>query len=329
MNSYAAWASSDVKVSGTYTLTALSTTTFANYTTNSDFIAGGLNQLKTDVPVTGLTVTGAGEATSVVNGGTLQMSATATPSGATNTAVTWSVPESNTVATIDADGKLTAIGTGTVVVTATAKDGSKVSGTETITVTAVPVLVNTLSITGANSASSVAIGSTLQMAATTNSDATTQTVTWDVATASGGVATIDSNGKLTPSTAGTVTVTATATDSSKTSKTATITIYSAAGFIPASGYTTTTTLTTAITSSKASTTNILIPFCFSGNTIKEVLWGAGGALDAAQYGISGNNIVLYKNISTNTIMTASTGTKTITVTLSNNAVYTFTLNVTA
>src|SRR4030066_162357 len=100
------------------------------------------------VPVTNITVTGAGGATTVVNSGTLAMSAAVLPVDAADKTVTWSVAPGTGTATIAADGVLTATGVGTVTVTATANDGSAVTGDLVITVTAIPVtLVPVTSIT--------------------------------------------------------------------------------------------------------------------------------------------------------------------------------------
>lgn len=85
------------------------------------------------VPVTSITVSGAGGATSVGLDETLQMSATVAPEKATEKAVTWSVDNSE-IATISETGLLTGKTAGSVVVTATAKDGSGVTGTATIKV---------------------------------------------------------------------------------------------------------------------------------------------------------------------------------------------------
>ena len=100
------------------------------------------------VLVTSITVTGAGDAATVVNGGTLQMSAAVLPSNATDQSVTWSVATlSGGTATINTSGLLSATGVGTVTVTATANDGSGITGTEVITVTAAPALSSTKAIT--------------------------------------------------------------------------------------------------------------------------------------------------------------------------------------
>jgi uncharacterized protein YjdB len=94
--------------------------------------------------VSRITVTGAGSATSVVNGATLQMSATVLPTNAADLNVTWSVTPGTGTATISTDGMLSATTAGTVTVTATANDASGVTGSETITVH--PILVSSISI---------------------------------------------------------------------------------------------------------------------------------------------------------------------------------------
>ncbi|ABZ82764.1 multidomain protein with s-layer homology region, ig motif, i-set domain, pkd domain [Heliomicrobium modesticaldum Ice1] len=92
--------------------------------------------------VTSITVRGAGDATTVVNGGTLQMTAEVLPVDATDKTVTWSVYSGTGTAGINAStGLLTGTGEGTVTVRATANDGSGVYGEATITVTAAPLPV--------------------------------------------------------------------------------------------------------------------------------------------------------------------------------------------
>ncbi len=81
---------------------------------------------------TGVTVTSAGDATSVKVNETLQLSATVAPAEAKQK-VTWSSSD-ETKATVSASGKVTGVATGDVVITATAKEG--VSATFNVTVTA-------------------------------------------------------------------------------------------------------------------------------------------------------------------------------------------------
>lgn len=67
-------------------------------------------------------------------GGGLQMSKKVLPGNATTQTVTWSVTNVTGKATISSTGKLTAVSDGTVIVRATATDGSKVYGEVTITI---------------------------------------------------------------------------------------------------------------------------------------------------------------------------------------------------
>lgn len=83
--------------------------------------------------VQSITVSGANGVTTIQNGGTLQMTKVVLPSDATTQTVTWSVDDT-TKANISSTGRLTALSTGTVVVKATAADGSKAYGKCTITI---------------------------------------------------------------------------------------------------------------------------------------------------------------------------------------------------
>lgn len=86
------------------------------------------------IKVNSITVTSAGNVTTVVNGGTLQMNAVIAPYNATDKTVTWSVTISTGSATIDTNGLLTALEVGTVTVKAEAKDGSGKYGEKEIVV---------------------------------------------------------------------------------------------------------------------------------------------------------------------------------------------------
>lgn len=97
---------------------------------------GGGTPPPATVSVSAINVTSAANATTVINGATLQMSATVTPANATNQTITWSVATlSGGTATINSStGLLTATGVGTVTVTAT-NAASGVTGTKVITIT--------------------------------------------------------------------------------------------------------------------------------------------------------------------------------------------------
>lgn len=86
------------------------------------------------VLVSGITISAADSATSLIKGKTLQLSAAVTPINVTNKNVTWSVTNGTGSATISSTGLLTGVANGTVTVNATAKDGSGKIGTLNLTV---------------------------------------------------------------------------------------------------------------------------------------------------------------------------------------------------
>ena len=85
-------------------------------------------------PVTGIAITGAN---TVAAGATLQLQTVVSPEYATDPSVTWSIISGGDFATIDQNGLLTAIAAGEVVVQAAANDGSGVTATHTVKITAV------------------------------------------------------------------------------------------------------------------------------------------------------------------------------------------------
>ena len=89
----------------------------------------GWNGPPPTIPVTGITVAGAGGISVIdVDHGTLLLSAEVIPADATNKTVIWSIINGTGQATIDENGLVTAVSNGTVTATATATDGSGVSG---------------------------------------------------------------------------------------------------------------------------------------------------------------------------------------------------------
>ena len=97
---------------------------------------GGGSGGSSDVKVTSISVLPAGGVTAIKAGETLLFSAVVAPENATNKKVEWSVEPETGSATISPTGLLKATGAGTVIVKATAQDGSGVTGTYRITITA-------------------------------------------------------------------------------------------------------------------------------------------------------------------------------------------------
>ncbi len=152
-----------------------------------------------DVKVSRITLS-ASTGLALTKGQTQKLTATVAPANATNKTVTWKTSNKN-VATVSENGLVTAVGGGDATITCTAKDGSNVKATCKVTVT-VPISGIQLSQTSA----ALTVGDTLTLTKTIYpSDATNQAVTWT--SSSDAVASVDSNGKITAKTAGSVVIT--------------------------------------------------------------------------------------------------------------------------
>jgi uncharacterized protein YjdB len=186
------------------------------------------NQTGSFVPVNSITVTGQGGATTITtNGGSLQMLANVLPLTASNRNVTWSIATGGTgTGNINPNtGLLTATTNGTIIVTATAQDGSGVFGQATITLSnQSPIFITSIQVFGNGGQSAITTnGGQLQMVAIiTPSNATNQNLTWTVNDPT--IATINTNGRLQALDNGTVLVTATAQDGTGISGSAVITV---------------------------------------------------------------------------------------------------------
>jgi uncharacterized protein YjdB len=207
-----------VSANGLVTAVANGTVTVTATANDGSGTKGSLLITITDqtIAVTSITVTGAGGATTIDKiGGTLQLTATVIPANATNKNVTWSIQNGTGQASISETGLVTAISAGTVNAKATAIDGSGVSGSLMITISADLVYITQIIVYGENSATKISTpGGTLQLK--TNilpSNATNKTVTWSVQNGTG-QASISSTGLLTAIADGSVTVKATANDGS-------------------------------------------------------------------------------------------------------------------
>ena len=175
------------------------------------------------VPVSGITVTGAGGASTITQDkGTLALTATVTPANATNKTVTWSIANGTGQATINSSGVVTAVSNGSVVARATANDGSGIFGEITITINNQVISVTGISISGGNAISTP--GGSLQLSATvTPSNATDKSVVWSI-TGGTGQATISQNGLVTAVSNGNVIIRATANGGTDIYATTTISV---------------------------------------------------------------------------------------------------------
>ena len=149
--------------------------------------------------------------TSLLVGGNETLTATVLPEGATNQNVTWKSDKPE-IATVDANGKVTAVKVGEATITVTTEDGGK---TATCKVTVSETSVAVTGVTLNKTALTLNIGASETLSATVApADATNKKVTWKSSDAA--VATVDTNGKVTAVKAGEATITVTTEDGGKT-----------------------------------------------------------------------------------------------------------------
>ena len=128
----------------------------------------------------------------LIEGDTETLKATVSPADATNPEVTWESDKTD-IATVDSDGKVTAVKAGTATITVSTDDGAKTATCKitvqasNIPVTGISLNLTTLQLTAGNSQTLTA---TVQPA-----NATNKNITWGSSKPS--VATVDSNGKIT------------------------------------------------------------------------------------------------------------------------------------
>ena len=139
------------------------------------------------------------------------LTATVKPDNATDKTLSWSSSDA-TVASVDDNGKVTALKAGTATITVKTKDGGKTAAcavsvkTKVIAVTGVTLNKTELTLTEGNSET---------LSATVKPDnATDKTVSWTSSDAT--VASVDDNGKVTALKAGTATITVKTKDGEKT-----------------------------------------------------------------------------------------------------------------
>lgn len=183
----------------------------SNITLAAPSVTGGWKDAST-VPVTGVTLNKI--VLKLYTGDSETLKATITPANATNKYVTWKSSKP-TVATVDANGKVTAKSIGMADITVTTKDGGY---TATCRVGVVRRPAGDVSVTGVTlnkTATTIAVGASETLTATiAPTNATNKKVTWTSSNAA--VATVDASGKVTGVAKGTATITVTTEDGGHT-----------------------------------------------------------------------------------------------------------------
>lgn len=165
------------------------------------------------VAVTGVTVSP--DTVSLTEGGTQTLTATVSPSNATNKSVTWK-SSSDTVATVSGSGVVTAKAVGTATITVTTADGGK-TATCSVTVSAAPQTgdVRVTGVTVTPTSATLTAGETTTLTATVSpSNAANKNVNWSSSDTT--VATVSGSGVVTAKAAGTATITVSTADGGKT-----------------------------------------------------------------------------------------------------------------
>ena len=169
------------------------------------------------VAVTGVTLDKT--SISLLVGDSETLTATVTPADAENQKLTWS-SDKPAVATVDDNGKVTAVKAGEATVTVTTRDGGK-TATCRVTVSDREIKVTEITL----AALAFYVGESKAITATVKpDDATNKALTWKSSDET--VATVDATGKVTGVKIGTATITATARDGSGVSGSCTVTVLS-------------------------------------------------------------------------------------------------------
>ena len=162
---------------------------------------------------------------SLTEGDTSTLTATVSPSNATNKELTWSSTNTK-VATVNSNGVVTAVSAGTATITCTAADGSGVKASCEVTVNAKVVYITLITLS--KTSLSLTEGETSTLTVTISpSNATNKELTWSSTNTK--VATVNSNGVVTAVSAGTATITCTAADGSGVKATCAVTIAASGG----------------------------------------------------------------------------------------------------
>lgn len=208
----------DVNQEGLVSLKAEGVVDIRATSASSESIFDGLkiNIAAEAVDIISITVNGT---TPLEVGSNAQFTVVYNPTNTTERGIVWT-SSNNSVATVDSNGLVTAVGVGNATITASSIDRPIVLGNKAIVVNAQVIAITGLTITGGNSVDS---GNTLQLGISYSpSNTTQQGVTWS--SSNQNVATVNSNGLVTAIAEGAVVITATSTINGAISDTHNVTI---------------------------------------------------------------------------------------------------------
>ena len=205
-----------VDANGTVTAKSAGTAVITATSTNGKSAGCTVTVEKKQIPVTEVRLS---ESTvGIVEGSTYKLTATVLPGNTTDSKnVSWSSSNSE-VATVDANGTVTAKSAGTAVITATSKNGKSAGCTVTVSRKEIPITEISLD----KSSATLTEGETTTLVATVLPENTTygKSVKWSSSNVA--VATVDLMGKVTAKSAGTAVITATSENGKTASCTVTV-----------------------------------------------------------------------------------------------------------
>jgi uncharacterized protein YjdB len=209
------WSSSNASIvtvssTGVVTAVALGSATITVTTTSGNKTATcAVNVLISSIPVSGVTLSQASLSMNI--GDTYNLTATVTPSNATDKSVSWS-SSNNSIATVSSTGLISAVAEGNATITVTTTSGIK-TATCAVTVTKPTIQVTGVSLS--QTTLSMTAGDTYTLNATvTPSNASDKSVSWSSSNTS--VATVNSAGVVSAVAAGNATITVTTNSGNKT-----------------------------------------------------------------------------------------------------------------
>ncbi len=244
-------------------------------------------------PVTGISLSKT--SLTMTEGDTQTLTATITPSNASNKNVTWTSSNSS-VASVDANGNVTALKAGTSTITVRTNDGGYTSQCSiTVNAKVYPVTGVSLSKTSLT----MTEGDTQTLTATiTPSNASNKSVSWTSSNST--VASVDANGKVTALKAGTATITVRTSDGGYTSQ-CSITVN--AKVYPVTGISLS---KTSLTMTEGDTQTLTATITPSNASNKSVSWTSSNS-SVASVDASGNVTALKAGTATITVRTSDGG----------------------